>query len=81
MSTAGYVSYAMLNAGPVEPATYAPFNNLPLFSFASKGGNTNYGINTTTYFFFETGDTPAVAIETSEAAAGTVLCTLNGYYY
>ena len=81
MSTTGNVSYAFLNAGPVEPISNVPFNNLPLFSFSSKGGSTSYGINTTTYFFFETGEIPAVAIETSDAAAGAVFCTLNGYYY
>jgi hypothetical protein len=81
MSTTGYISYAFLNTGPVEPIGNVPFNNLPLFSFSSKGGTTSYGINTTTYFFFETGDTPAIAIETVDAAAGSVLCTLNGYYY
>jgi hypothetical protein len=81
MSTTGYISYAFLNVGPVEPIGNVPFNNLPLFSFSSQGGTTSYGINTTTYFFFETGDTPAIAIETANAAAGTVLCTLDGYYF
>jgi hypothetical protein len=81
MSTAGYVSYAFLNVGPVEPIGNVPFNNLPLFSFSSKGGSTSYGINATTYFFLETGETPAIAIETADAAAGAVLCTLNGYYF
>jgi hypothetical protein len=63
---------------PLQPAA---LNNLPLFSFSSKGGTTSYGINSTTYFFFETGQTPAIAIETADAAVGTVLCTLNGYYH
>jgi hypothetical protein len=81
MSTAGYVSYAFLNVGPAEPIENVPSNNLPLFSFSSKSGSTSYGINTATYFFFETGETPAIAIETADAAAGTVFCTLNGYYY
>jgi len=80
MSTTGYISYAFLNAGPEEPIGNVPFNNLPLFSFSSKGGSTSYGINTTTYFFFQMGETPAIAIETADAAAGAVLCTLNGYY-
>lgn len=81
MATTGYVSYAFLNVGPTEPISNVPFNNLPLFSFSSKGGITNYGINTTTYFFFDTGETPAIAIVTSDAPAGTVFCTLNGYYH
>jgi hypothetical protein len=81
MSTTGSISYAFLNTGPVEPIGNVAFNNLPLFSFSSKGGTTSYCINTTAYFFFDTGDTPAIAIETVDAAAGTVLCTLNGYYY
>jgi hypothetical protein len=81
MSTAGYISYAFLNVGPVEPIGNVPFNNLPLFSFSSQGGTTSYGINATTYFFVETGNIPAIAIETSNAAAGTVLCTLDGYYF
>jgi hypothetical protein len=81
MSTTGYVSNAFLNAGPTEPIDNVPFNNLPLFSFSSKGGTTNYGINTATYFFFEKGDTPAIAIVTGDAPAGTVFCTLNGYYH
>jgi len=81
MSTAGYVTYAFLNAGPTEPVDNVPFNNLPLFSFSSKAGITNYGINTTTYFFFDAGETPAIAIGTDGAPAGTVFCTLNGYYH
>jgi hypothetical protein len=81
MSSTGSISYAFLNTGPAEPIGDVPFNNLPLFSFSSKSGTTSYGINSTTYFFFETGQTPAIAIETADAAVGTVLCTLNGYYY
>jgi hypothetical protein len=81
MSNAGYISYAMLNVGPVEPISNIPFNNLPLFSFSSKSGTTSYGINATTYFFFETGEAPGIAIVTGDAAAGTVFCTLDGYYY
>jgi hypothetical protein len=77
MATTGYVSYAFLNVGPTEPISNVPFNNLPLFSFSSKGGITNYGINTTTYFFFDTGEMPAIAIVTADAPAGTVFCTLN----
>jgi|ERR1700683_2286538 len=64
----------------VEPVTGIPFNNLQLFTFSSKEGVTNYGINTETYLFFETGDTPTVALGTSEAAAGRVVCTVSGYY-
>jgi hypothetical protein len=80
-TTSGYVGYAVLNAGPVEPISGVPFNNLQLFSFSSKDGITNYGINTETYLFFETGETPTIAVGTSEAAAGRVVCTLSGYYY
>jgi hypothetical protein len=79
-TTYGYVTYAFLNAGPVEPVTGIPFNNLQLFTFSSKEGVTNYGINTETYLFFESGDTPTVALGTSEAAAGRVVCTVSGYY-
>ncbi len=41
MATTGYVSYAFLNVGPAEPISNVPFNNLPPFSFSSKGGITN----------------------------------------
>jgi len=80
-TTYGYVGYAVLNAGPVEPIGGVPFNNLQLFTFSSKDGVTNYGINTPTYLFFETGQTPTIALGTSGAAAGNVVCTLTGYYY
>jgi hypothetical protein len=79
-TTYGYVVYAELNVGPVEPLA-GPFNNLPLFTFSSsKGGVTLFGINAETYFFFATGDVPTVVIEASEAAPGNVICTLDGYY-
>lgn len=81
MSTSGIISYAFLNVGPVEPIGSQPFNNLPVFAFSSTAGTTSFGINTTSYFFYETGQVPAVAIETSGASVGTVLCTLNGYYF
>jgi hypothetical protein len=80
-TTDGYVSYAVLNAGPVEPIAGVPFNTLQLFQFSSKDGTTNFGINTETYLFFDTGETPAIALGTSGAAAGRVVCTLSGYYY
>jgi hypothetical protein len=78
-TTYGYVVYAELNTGPVEPISGA-FNNLPLFSFSSKEGVTNFGINAETYLFFENGSVPAIVIETSGANAGGAVCTLTGYY-
>ena len=80
MSTAyGYVNYAELNHGPVEPLANA-FNNLPLFTFSSKDSVASYGINTETYLFFDNGTVPAIVIYTSDANAGGVSCTLTGYY-
>jgi hypothetical protein len=78
-TTYGYVVYAELNAGVVQPVAGA-FNNLPLFTFSSKEGTSYFGINAETYFFYETGDTPAVVIEALDAAPGKVICTLDGYY-
>lgn len=56
-TTYGYVEYAELNQGPVEPIN-GPFNNPPLFTFSPKNNVASFGIIRRPIYFSKTAPCP-----------------------
>ena len=74
------VSTATVGSAVLSMESENGSNALPVFTYSTASGTTNYGINTDTYLILPDGEQPRIDVFGDSGAIQSLVCTISGYH-